>query len=66
MSDTVEQLTGIIPVVAAGGVVMKFTEGVFGTPGKTRNKKRKAKRTRKYSSPLYKSINTPLFLIFYR
>ena len=51
----VGQLTGLVPVVASGGVAMKFTEGVFGTPARqqVRKKKRSSLTSPKvfYNSP---------------
>ena len=37
-------MTGLIPVVVAGGVVLKFTESVMPKPQQRRTKKRKARR----------------------
>ncbi len=55
VESVTEQLTGVIPVVVTGGVVMKFTEGVFGNPLKTTvRRRRKSKRSRRSSSPIWK------------
>lgn len=54
MGDTVEQLTGIIPTVVAGGVAMKFTQAALGNGGQKRSPRiRRAKTAGKRMSNKY-------------
>ncbi len=52
-----DQIAGIIPTVVAGGVAIKITEGVFGTPGQPSGGKfvrKSIKKKGKRNSPLGK------------
>jgi sorbitol-specific phosphotransferase system component IIC len=54
MADVVEQMTGIIPTVVAGGVVMKFTNAMIGTTKNVGNNKKKSKARVGYPSTQYR------------
>jgi len=40
MASTVDQLTGMVPIVVAGGIALKFTDEALGRSGYSRNGKR--------------------------
>jgi len=44
MSSPTEQLAGIIPMVIMGGIAVRMTESLYGTPVKKRKTKRNARR----------------------
>lgn len=57
MADVVEQMTGIIPVVVTGGVVMKFTDAMLGTTERTMGTSKKKKKSKLTSPKVY--YNSP-------
>jgi len=55
MSDAVDQLAGIIPVVIMGGVAMKMTETMMNSvpshiKSSTPKRKKKSRHTKRYTS----------------
>jgi hypothetical protein len=43
MADAADQITGLLPTVVAGGVAIKMTQSLFGSPQQTRRRKGKGK-----------------------
>lgn len=50
MADAADQITGLLPTVVAGGVAIKMTQSLFGSPQQTRRRKGKGNGKARKSS----------------